>query len=323
MVDKIDILGVGKIAPFYAERLQEAFAYHHILRPPAGADILAIAARIRGIAGTGEAQITRALLDSLPKVEIISIFGVGYDGVDVPATQDKGIIVTHTPDVLTDDVADLGFGLLLSVARAIPAADRYVRAGLWEKGPFPFARKVGGARLGIVGLGRIGRAIAKRAEAFGMRIAYCGRRRAADVAYPFYDHPAKLAAAVDFLLVVTPGGPATRGLIDAAVLAALGPSGYLINIARGSVVDEAALVAALDAGGIAGAALDVFADEPHVPAALLGRDNVVLTPHMASATAETRHAMADLAFDNLAAHFAGRAVLTPIPSGERPHKPAN
>lgn len=318
MPQKTEILAVGKIAPFYAEQLQAAYSYHHILRPPASDDVLAVAPYIRGIAGTGEAQITRALLESLPAVEIISIFGVGYDGVDVPAARERGIIVTHTPDVLTDDVADLGFALLLSAARAIPQADRFVRAGLWNKEPFPFTRKVGGARLGIVGLGRIGRAVAKRAEAFGMQIAYCGRRPVADVVYPFYDHPAKLAAAVDFLMVVTPGGPATRGLIDAAVLTALGPKGYLINISRGSVVDETALVAALDAGQIAGAALDVFAAEPHVPAALLGRDNVVLTPHMASGTRETRQAMADLAFNNLAAHFAGRPVLTPIPAADKP-----
>ncbi len=314
MSKKIELLAVGKIAPFYAERLQAAFSYHHILHPPAGDDILAVAPQIRGIAGTGESLITRALLESLPAVEIVSIFGVGYDGVDVPATRERGIIVTHTPDVLTDEVADLGIGLLLSIARAIPEADRFVRAGLWNKGPFHFTRRVGGARLGIVGLGRIGRAVARRAEAFGMRIAYCSRRPAADVAYPYYDHPAKLAAEVDFLLVITPGGPATRGLIDAAVLTALGPKGYLINIARGSVVDEAALVAALEAGRIAGAALDVFADEPNVPAALLGRDNVVLSPHMASGTVETRHAMAALAFDNLEAHFAGRPVPTPIPA---------
>jgi lactate dehydrogenase-like 2-hydroxyacid dehydrogenase len=318
MPKKTELLAVGKIAPFFAERLQAAFSYHHILRPPADAAILAIAPLIRGIAGTGESVISRALLDSLPAVEIISIFGVGYDGVDVPAAREKGILVTHTPDVLTDDVADLGFGLLLSAARCIPEADRFVRAGLWRNGPFHFTRKVGGARLGIVGLGRIGRAVAKRAEAFGMRIAYCGRKPAADVAYPFYDRPAKLAADVDFLMVITPGGPATRGLIDAAVLTALGPEGTLINISRGSVVDQEALLAALEAGRIAGAALDVFADEPNVPAALQGRDNVVLSPHMASGTVETRHAMADLAFRNLEAHFAGRPVLTPIPSEDMP-----
>ncbi len=317
MSKKPEILIVGKIYPVFAALLRKAFSCHHVEQPPLGDGIPAGAPRIRGIAGTAMATIPRALLDRLPALEIISIFGVGYDGVDVAAAREKGVIVTHTPDVLTDDVADLGMALLLSAARRIPAAERFLRAGLWNEGTFPLGRKVSGARLGIVGLGRIGRAVAKRAEAFGMEIAYCGRRPAADVAYRYFDHPAKLAAAVDFLIVATPGGPATRGLIDAAVLVALGPQGYLINISRGSVVDEAALAAALTAGRIAGAGLDVFADEPHVPSALRDRDNVVLTPHVASATFETRQAMADLAFENLVAHFAGRPALTPIPDGER------
>jgi lactate dehydrogenase-like 2-hydroxyacid dehydrogenase len=318
MPKKPEILAVGKIAPYYAERLRSAFSCHPIPASPLNDSLSAIAPQIRGIAGTGESVISRALLDRLPAVQIISICGVGYDGVDVPAARERGIIVTHTPNVLNDEVANLGFGLLLSVARAIPEADRFVRAGGWSKGAFHFGHKVSGARLGIVGLGRIGRAIARRAEAFGMEIAYCGRRPVADVAYPYYDHPAKLASRVDFLVVICPGGTATRGLIDAEVLAALGPEGFLINISRGSVVDEDALVAALEAGQIAGAGLDVFVDEPNVPAGLLGRDNVVLTPHIGSATTATRQAMADLAFDNLDAHFSGRPVLTPISSEQKP-----
>jgi lactate dehydrogenase-like 2-hydroxyacid dehydrogenase len=315
------ILVVGKIPPFFMERLRAIYDCHHIFHPPVSDDILAVASEIRAIVGTGEALITRALLDSLPAVKIVAISGVGYDGVDVKAAREKDVIVTHTPNVLTDDVADLGLGLLLSVARAIPEADRFVRSGQWVQGPFRFTRKLGGARLGIVGLGRIGRAVAKRAEAFGMKISYCGRRPVAEVPYPFFEHPAKLAANVDFLMVVTPGGAATRGLIDAQVLSALGPKGYLINIARGSVVDQDALLAALESGHIAGAALDVFADEPNVPSVLFGRDNVVLTPHMASGTAETRSAMADLVFANLDAYFSGRPVPTPIPTdASRPVK---
>ena len=203
---------------------------------------------------------------------------------------------------------------MLSVARRIPQADRYVRADRWAReGPLPLARKVSGATLGIVGLGRIGKAVARRAAAFGMRIAYTGRTRQEGVAYAYYPSARALAEAVDFLVVITPGGEATRHLIDREVLAALGSRGFLVNVARGSVVDQEALIAALREGAIAGAALDVFEHEPQVPAALRELDNVVLTPHMASATHETRQAMADLAVANLQAHFAGRPLPSPVP----------
>jgi hydroxypyruvate reductase len=240
--------------------------------------------------------------------------GVGYDGIDVAAAIERGIPVTHTPNVLNDEVADLAMGLMLSAARRIPLADRYVRAGRWAKeGPMPLARKVSGARLGIVGLGRIGQAIADRAQAFGMSIAYTARSARASLPYAFYPTAAALAAEVDFLIVITPGGAGTRHMINAEVLAALGSGGYLVNVARGSVVDEAALVDALQRGVIAGAGLDVFENEPHPLEALQALDNVVLTPHMASATVQTRQAMADLAADNLRAHFAGAPLLTPVP----------
>jgi hydroxypyruvate reductase len=249
----------------------------------------------------------------LPALEMISVFGVGYDGVDVAAARARGVPVTNTPDVLTEEVADLGMALMLSIARRIPQADKFVRAGAWPSGPFPLTRKVSGARLGIVGLGRIGQAIADRAAAFGMSIAYTTRTRRDDSAYTYYPSAEALAAEVDFLMVITPGGEGTRGLINAQVLAALGPKGYLVNVARGSVVDQPALIHAVTTGVIAGAALDVFADEPNVPVELRECDNVVLTPHMASGTWETRGAMADLAFANLAAHFAGKPLLTPVP----------
>jgi lactate dehydrogenase-like 2-hydroxyacid dehydrogenase len=269
---------------------------------------------VRGIAGGGESKVPRSLMEQLPALEIVSIMGVGYDGVDVPAALQRRVPVTHTPGVLNDEVADLAIGLMLSVARRIPLADRYVRAGRWAKeGPMPLARKVSGARLGIVGLGRIGQAIASRAEAFGMSIAYTGRSAKAELAYTFYPTAQALAAQVDFLIVITPGGAGTRHLINAEVLKALGPEGYLINVARGSVVDEAALVDALQRGVIAGAALDVFEKEPHPSEALWSMENVVLTPHMASGTVQTRHAMAKLAVDNLRAHFAGQALFTPVP----------
>ncbi|MGH8848600.1 MAG: 2-hydroxyacid dehydrogenase, partial [Polaromonas sp.] len=262
----------------------------------------------------GESKVPRSLMDQLPALEIVSIMGVGYDGVDVPAALERRISVTHTPGVLNDEVADLAIGLMLSVARRIPQADQYVRAGRWVKeGAMPLTRKVSGARLGIVGLGRIGQAIAKRAEAFGMPIAYTARSAKPELPYDFYPTAKALAAQVDFLVVITPGGAGTRHLINADVLKALGPEGYLINVARGSVVDETALLEALQQGVIAGAGLDVFEKEPYVPEALWAMDNVVLTPHIASGTRQTRQAMADLAAGNLQAHFAGQPLLSPVP----------
>jgi lactate dehydrogenase-like 2-hydroxyacid dehydrogenase len=252
-------------------------------------------------------------LRSFPSSEIVSVFGVGYDGVDVAAARERGIAVTHTPNVLNDEVADLAMALVLAVSRRLVEADRYVRSGAWAGGPMPLARKVSGARMGIVGLGRIGMAIAKRAAAFGMSIAYTSRNARPEAPYPYFASAEALAREVDFLVVITPGGAATRKLIDAKVLAALGKKGYLVNVARGSVVDEQALVSALRDGTIAGAGLDVFESEPNVPGELLALDNVVLTPHVGSATWQTRQAMADLAFGNLTAHFAGKPLLSPVP----------
>ncbi len=308
------ILTVAKLPAFLMEPLNQTFIVHDRLHESDPSAFQAAAPRIRGIAGGGESKVSRALMDQLPALEIISIMGVGYDGVDVAAALERRVPVTHTPGVLNDEVADLAIGLMLSVARRIPQADRYVRAGRWAaEGPMPLARKMSGARLGIVGLGRIGQAIASRAQAFGMSIAYTGRSAKADLAFDYYPSARALASQVDFLVVITPGGAGTRHLINAEVLQALGPKGYLINVARGSVVDEAALVHALQQGVIAGAGLDVFEKEPDVPDALKALDNVVLTPHMASATLQTRIAMADLAVANLRAHFAGKPLLSPVP----------
>jgi lactate dehydrogenase-like 2-hydroxyacid dehydrogenase len=272
-----------------------------------------LAPHIRGIAASGDSKVPAALIEQLPALELISVMGVGYDGVDVAAAKARGIMVTHTPNVLNDDVADLALGLMLSASRQLPAADRFVRSGLWLQGNMPLARKMSGARLGIVGMGRIGQAIAQRALGFNMGIAYTARSAKKDLPYVYHPSAEALAANVDFLVVITPGGAGTRHLINAAVLKALGPKGFLVNVARGSVVDEQALVEALEAGTIAGAGLDVFEDEPRVPQRLLDLHKVVLTPHIGSATAATRQAMADLAFNNLAAHLAGRTVLTPVP----------
>ena len=313
-MSKSEVLVVAKLWVPYMQALRAAFEVHDRLHETDPAAFAQIAPRIRGVAASGESRVSRDLIAALPALELISVFGVGYDGVDVAAARERDVAVTHTPDVLTDDVADMALALMLSVARKLPQADRYVRSGSWPGAPFPLTRKVSGARLGIVGLGRIGQAIARRGEAMGMSIAYCTRHARSDLAYRYFPNVAALAAEVDFLVVITPGGASTRRLIDAEVLRALGPKGYLINVARGSVVDEAALIQALKDGVIAGAGLDVYENEPHVPAELMAMDNVVLTPHMASGTWQTRQAMADLALANLQAHFAGQPVLTPVPA---------
>lgn len=296
----------------YMQALQTLYTVHERTHETDPAAFAALAPRIVGVAATGESSVPRALLAQLPHAKVVSVFGVGYDGVDTAAALAHKIPVTHTPDVLTDDVADLAMGLLLSIGRRIPQADAFVKAGNWPQGPIALARKVSGSRIGIVGFGRIGQAIAKRAGAFGMSIAYTARSEKTNCPHKFYASAAALAAQVDFLVAITPGGAATKHLINAEVLSALGANGFLINVARGSVVDEEALIAALQAGTIAGAALDVFANEPHVPQALWALPNVVLTPHMASATTQTRQAMADLAFANMQAGIEGRALRTPV-----------
>jgi lactate dehydrogenase-like 2-hydroxyacid dehydrogenase len=312
-LSKPEILTVAKLWPPYLEELQQNFVVHDRTHELDAAAFAQIAPRIKAIAGGGESQVTRALMEQLPALQMISVFGVGYDRYDVAAARELGIPITNTPDVLTDDVADMGIALMLALSRSIPQADQYVRDGKWVGGPMPLARKVSGARLGIVGLGRIGSAIARRAAGFDMSIAYTSRNKVVDSPYTYYPTPAALAAEVDFLMVITPGGAGTKGLINAEVLTALGEKGYLINVARGSVVDESALITALQNNVIAGAALDVFENEPHVPAALCAMSNVVLAPHVASATWQTRRAMAGLAFGNLQAHFAGKPLLTPVP----------
>ncbi|QDD66153.1 2-hydroxyacid dehydrogenase [Herbaspirillum seropedicae] len=307
------VLIVARLPQHLLDLLQQHYTCHNlILQPHSEAELAAIAPQIRGIAANGEAKVSREFMARFPALEIVSVFGVGYDGVDVPAARERGIHVTHTPDVLNDDVADLAIALMLATARNVVRADRFARSGEWKKGPFPFTTKVSGARLGIVGLGRIGQAIAKRAAAFDMQISYHNRSRK-DVPYTYVDSITALAREVDFLVMITPGGAGTRALVNAEVLEALGPKGFLINVARGSVVDEKALIAALQAGTIAGAGLDVFENEPNIPAELAALENVVLTPHMASGTLVTRTAMAELAFTNLQAHFGGKPVVTPVP----------
>jgi hydroxypyruvate reductase len=309
----IDILTASRLPPLYQQGLAAAYRVHDRLHDADPAALAAVAPQLRAIAGSGESKVPAELIARLPALEIISIMGVGYDGVDVAAAKARGVVVTHTPDVLNDEVADTTLGLMLSAARQLPEADRFVRRGDWLKGTMPLARRMSGARLGLVGMGRIGKAIARRAQAFGMRIAYHARSAKPELPYAYVADLVALAAASDFLVVITPGGAGTRHLINARVIDALGPKGILVNVARGSVVDQAALVDALVSGRLGGAALDVFEDEPQVPKALIDLPHVVLAPHIGSATHETRQAMADLALANLAAHFAGQPLPTPVP----------
>jgi hydroxypyruvate reductase len=307
-----ELLVVAPLMPFLMEALRREYIIHDRIHVSDPAAFAGVAPRIRGVVANGEAKVPRELIAQLPALEVISVFGVGYDGVDVAAAHERGVPVTNTPEVLNDDVADLAIGLMLAVARRIPQADRFVRANEWPNGPIALSRKVTGSRIGIVGIGRIGQAIAHRAAAFRMEIAYTARSPRPNLNYTYYPDAATLAAAVDFLVVITPGGAATRGMIDARVLKALGPDGYLINVARGTVVDQPALIDALRDGVIAGAGLDVFVDEPNVPEELRAMPNVVLTPHIGSGTKQTREAMGQLTFDNLGAHFAGKPLLTPV-----------
>ena len=299
---RAEVVVTSRIPPFLMTGLQEKYVVHereHIRDPQ-------VLGRVKALVGGGEAKIDAGYMALFPALQMISICGVGYDGIDVAAAKKRGIMVTHTPDVLNDDVADLALGLLLAVARKIPAADKFTRNADWLDGPFQLTRKLTGAKLGMVGMGRIGQAIAKRAAAFDMDISYTSRNPRSDVSYRYVATPTALAAEVDFLVIITPGGAGTKNLINAEVLKALGPQGFLVNVARGSVVDQAALIEALQKKMIAGAGLDVFVDEPNVPAELRKLDNVVLTPHIASGTVETRKAMSALALANLDAFTGGQ-----------------
>jgi lactate dehydrogenase-like 2-hydroxyacid dehydrogenase len=301
-----DLLLIGPMRPVLAEGFAD-FAVHK----SAGASM----AGVRAMAVSAPVQaIDEALLAALPKLQIISSFGVGYDHIDVRAAAKHGIIVTHTPDVLTEEVADTAIGLLLNTVRELPQAERYVRAGKWPSGNYPLSRATLRDRtVGIVGLGRIGIAIARRLEAFGVPIVYHTRQKRPELAYKHYPQLLDMARDVDTLIVIVPGGAATKNMINADVLDALGPNGIVINVARGSVIDEPALIAALRGRKILAAGLDVFATEPQVPDALLAMDNVVLLPHVGSASEFTRAKMDQLLVDNIRAWAAGKPPLTPVP----------
>lgn len=307
------IVAYGPLYPYLTQGLDDRFTVHAVAADANPATLPDAVRDARALVSFGSVGASAAIMDALPKLEMIGLFSVGYDKVDVDHARTNGIRVSNTPDVLTDDVADLAVGLLYATVRNIAANDRLVRAGDWAWGVKPaLSGRVTGSRIGILGLGRIGRAIAHRLEPVAGEIIYHNRREAADAPYRYVADPIDFARECDVLIVATSGGPEAAKLVDAAMLDALGPDGVIINISRGSVIDEDALVAALADKRIGGAGLDVFAHEPQVPEALFAMDHVVLQPHQGSATVHTRKAMADLVLANLDAHFAGEDLLTPV-----------
>jgi lactate dehydrogenase-like 2-hydroxyacid dehydrogenase len=315
MGEKADVLILGPAKPTIVDGLATRFHLHKEADTGSAEALLGeLAPRLRALAVSAPpGRIDSAFMSRLPKLEIVSSFGVGYDHIDAAWAGARGIIVTHTPDVLNEEVADTAMGLLLCTVRQLPQADRFVRSGEWVKGEFPHTPTLRDRTVGIVGLGRIGKSIARRLEAAAVKLAYHGRSEQPDVSYRYYPDLVAMARDVDVLLVITPGGPGTRHLVNAAVLEALGPQGILINVARGSVVDEAALIDALQKKTIYSAGLDVFADEPNVPRELIEMEQVVLLPHVGSASVHTRRAMDQLVVDNLLAWADGRPPLTPVP----------
>ena len=310
---KPNIIVTSKSPAWLREALDNDFTCHLLYEAKDRPAFLGeLAPSVRGVASLAGARVDAALMDALPKLEIISNFGVGVDAIDLDAARSRGIIVTNTPDVLNDCVADTAMALVLNTLRKFPRAEAHLRAGAWAtQGPYPLTTSVGGKTLGILGLGRIGAAIARRAEGFGMNIRYHNRNQK-NLPYPYDPDPILLAKNSDVLMIVTPGGAQTERLVGAAVLDALGPTGYVVNIARGSIIDEPVLLKYLQEKKIAGAGLDVYADEPRVPPAFFTLDNAVLFPHVGSATNETRMAMGNLQAENLRLHFAGKSVKTRV-----------
>ncbi|MBK8085765.1 MAG: 2-hydroxyacid dehydrogenase [Devosia sp.] len=303
-----EILQTHKLLDRCEVELGKRFTVHKLhLADDKEALIRSLAPRVRAIAG---GNVGPELMDKLPRLEIIANFGVGYDSIDTAAARARSIRVTNTPNVLNDAVAEITLGLMIALARRIPQADQYVRQGKWPSGNFPLLTEINGKTVGILGLGRIGKEIAVRCQAMKMRVVYHGRHRQPDEPFIYYDKLVDMARDSDWLVLIAPGGKATEKLVSREVLEALGPEGYLVNVARGTLVDEAAMLDLLQSRKLGGAALDVFETEPQVPEGFFALDNVVLSPHQGSATHQTRNKMGDLVVANLVAHFAGE----PLPS---------
>lgn len=320
---KPTVLVLGKPTPFVSGLIENAFTLHKLWETTDQPALLKqVGPSIRGIiAGFGgHGAVGKDLVDHLPNLEIIASHGVGYDHVDARFMGARNVIVTNTPDVLTDEVADLALGLLLATIRELPQSDRYLREGKWLKGSYPLTTSLRTRKVGIVGLGRIGKAVAHRLEAFGVTIAYHGRTRQADVGYRYYPSLTEMATDVDTLVSVAPGGAGTHHIINAEVLAALGPEGIVVNVGRGTVIDEQALIAALQSKTILSAGLDVFEDEPRVPAELIAMDHIVLLPHVGSASHHTRQGMGQMVVDNLSSWFAGKGPISPVAETPWPKK---
>jgi lactate dehydrogenase-like 2-hydroxyacid dehydrogenase len=308
----IEILQTQPLLASCEQGLKDAYIVHKLHEAADPKALVAeIGPRVRGVATMG--KVDAELIAALPNLEIISSFGVGYDGVDIGAAKARNIRVTNTPNVLNDAVAEITIGMMIGLARRIPQGDRFVREGKWQAGgQLGLFSELTGRTVGILGLGRIGKEIAVRLQAMKMRVVYFGRHRQEREPYIFYDKLEDMARDSDWLVIIAPGGNATKGIVSRKVLEALGPDGYLVNVARGTLIDEPAMVEMLASGRLGGAALDVFEDEPKVPEQLLALDNVVLSPHQGSATHETRKLMGQLVIDNLAAHFAGEPLLSAV-----------
>jgi lactate dehydrogenase-like 2-hydroxyacid dehydrogenase len=310
---KPDILLTGAYPEWDMTDLEARYTVHKLWEAADRENFIAVhASSIEAVATRGELGASADLMQKLPNLKIVSCYGVGTDAIDLAYAKANSIRVTNTPDVLNDDVADLGLGLLLATARRIPFGETLVRDGNWGKVAMPLVTRVSGKKLGIVGMGRIGQAIAKRASGFDLAIGYFTRSEKSELSYRYFNDLLALARWAEFLIVIVPGGEGTKNLIDAEVLEALGQDGILINVSRGSTVDEGALLEALEARRIKGAGLDVFCKEPAIDSRFAALDNVVLQPHHGSGTVETRRAMGQLVRDNLAAHFAGNPLLTPV-----------
>ncbi|GHA26391.1 D-2-hydroxyacid dehydrogenase [Devosia pacifica] len=306
----IEVLQTHALLKSCEEGIAERFTVHKLHEASDRDAMLAeIGPRIRGIAG---GAVTADLMDKLPNLEIIANFGVGYDNIDTGAARQRNIRVTNTPNVLNDAMAEMTVGMMIALARRIPQGDRYVREGKWPSGTMGLFSELTGKTVGILGLGRIGKEIALRLQAMRMRVVYHGRHEQQNEPYVYYGDLVAMARDVDWLVVIAPGGKGTEGIVSREVLEALGPDGMLCNMARGTLVDEAAMLEMLKAGKLGGAALDVFEKEPHVPEGFFDLDNVVLAPHQGSATHQTRNAMGRLVIANLDAHFEGKPLLSAV-----------